>query len=139
MGELKRYFILWLAMCLGVLADLFFTQKGFSENNGLSFNAYYTSWALVYFLILLFLYLVIKNKIVTLSSDFTPIVALCLSVNKLYDETLGNPTKLQLNELFFTIAIVSFALYRQRRIKRITNRANEVATNDSSGINSRNT
>jgi len=139
MGELKRYYLLWSAALLGIAADLFFYPKGFSENLGLDFNLYYTSWASVYFILLLFIYLIVYKKIATNVNDYTPIAMFLLGINKLYDEFYGNPTKLQLNELLFTFCIISFGLYRQRLIKRDTNRAGEAAANDSSGINSRNT
>jgi len=103
--------LLWLAGALMLTASLFFSEKGFSQNRNLPVNLYYSTEALAIFTFHLFIFANFKKYFVTF-------LLLGLSLNKLLDEIFFDPTKLQLNELFFTLALLIFGLYRQRLIKR---------------------
>lgn len=107
----KHQWLLWLAGALMLSASLFFGEPGFSENRNLPVNLYYTSEAMAIFLFHLFIFVNFKQYLITF-------LLLGLSVNKLFDELFFDPTKMQLNELFFTVAIIIFGIIRQRRIKR---------------------
>lgn len=105
--------LLWSAGGVMLLADLVFSAPGFSAYYGFPANLYYIGIALSIFLFHLFIFLNFRKYFVTF-------LLLALSVNKLLDEIIFDPTKLQLNELLFTFAIVIFGLYRQRLISRST-------------------
>lgn len=105
----KYIALLYSAGTVMLLADLVFSQNGFSESFGLSKGfLYYTSISFSIFLFHLFIYLNFKNYFITF-------LLLGLSLNKLMDELFFNPTKLQLNELLFTILIVIFGIYKFRK------------------------
>lgn len=107
----KYIVLLYAAAAFMLAADLVFYPPGFSARYGFSANLYYTAIGLSIFLFHLFIFLNFRKYFVTF-------LLLGLSLNKFLDEIFFDPTKLQLNELFFTIAITIFGLFRQRLISR---------------------
>lgn len=107
----KHIRLLWVAGGLMLLASLVFSVPGFSENRNLPVNLYYSTKALAIFIFHLFIFLNFKKFLITF-------LLLGLSLNELFDELFFDPTKLQLNELVFTVIVIIFGFNRQRAIKR---------------------
>lgn len=117
MTEVKKIWLLWIVAILGVATFLFweFLHKNLnpilSENYGLTVSFYHAPMSIVFFLLYLFIFVNFKKYFITF-------LLLGLGINNLMDELFFDPTKLQLNELVFTIVIISFGLYRQKLIRR---------------------
>ena len=132
MAEVKSTYLLWIAVIILIAAFQLWNLPYFSEANGFPFNLYFKGTAIAFFLFCLFIFINFRTKLIAF-------LCFAFSLNNLTDELFFDPTKMQLNELLFTIGIISFGIYRQRLIERDTNRAGEAATDDRSRFNSRNT
>lgn len=117
MTEVKKIWLLWIVAILGVATFLFwkFLHENLnpilSENYGLTVSFYHAPISIVFFLLYLFIFVNFKKYFITF-------LLLGFGINNVMDELFFDPTKLQLNELVFTIVIISFGLFRQRLIRR---------------------
>lgn len=106
-AKLKYKFIIVIAIVLFTSAKLFFCESGFSERNGLPFNAYYVSEALTHLLLALVIYLSFKKGWLTA-------LLLILAFCNFLDELVFNPLEFELRDigLVATFLIGWYAHYK---------------------------
>lgn len=92
MTGVKHKWLIGLAIVIFTMAKLVFISKGFSEDLGLPFNAYYAAEALTHLLLALVIYLNFKRHWLT---ALLLIVASC----NLADELIFNPLLFELREI----------------------------------------
>lgn len=108
MEGVKNNLILWIAAIGYIAAFQLWNFPQFSVRYGFPVNLYFLGTAITLFILCLFIFINFRQY-------FISFLLLGLSINNLSDELFFDPTKLQLNELFFTVCLVSFGVWKYYR------------------------
>lgn len=103
----KHIWIIGLAIVVFTMAKLLFIEKGFSEDLGLPFNAYYVAEAYTHCLLALFIYL-------NFNKGWLIALLFILTLCNLADELIFNPLIVEIREigLVVTFFIGWYAHYK---------------------------
>lgn len=103
--KLKYKILIGIAIAVFTSAKIFFSQKGFSAEHGLPFNAYYAAEAFTHLILATIIYMFLKRH-------WIPALLLNLTICHFADEIYFNPFMFEAREigLVITFLVAWFAL-----------------------------